>query len=98
MILNADGHEVAALVCSAKGCRNDAVWALQWNNPKLHEPERRKTWLACDAHRESLAQFLSMRDFLREVVPAESLGRARRDDSARGRVASAQESPEPVQP
>lgn len=59
-----------ALVCSAKGCRAPAVWALRWNNPKLHEPERRKTWLACADHRESLSQFLGVRGFLREVEPA----------------------------
>jgi len=55
--------------CSAKGCRSIAVWALRWNNPKLHPPERRKTWLACDAHRESLSGFLDARGFLREVAP-----------------------------
>lgn len=54
--------------CSAKGCRAAAQWVLVWNNPKIHTPERRKTWLACDAHREHLATFLSKRDFLREVV------------------------------
>lgn len=55
------------LVCSARGCRAPAVWALGWNNPKLHDPDRRKTWLACDEHRESLSDFLSVRGFLREV-------------------------------
>jgi hypothetical protein len=63
---------VAILRCSAKGCTASAVWALRWNNPKLHPPERRKTWLACADHRESLAGFLSARGFLREVVPVES--------------------------
>ena len=29
------------MTCSAKGCRAPAVWELRWNNPKLHEPERR---------------------------------------------------------
>ena len=28
------------LVCSARGCRAEARWALRWNNPKLHPPER----------------------------------------------------------
>lgn len=60
----------AALTCSAKSCTTDAVWALQWNNPKLHTPDRRKVWLACDEHRTSLGDFLSSRQFLREVVPA----------------------------
>ena len=55
------------LRCSAKGCRTPAVWELHWNNPKLHPPERRKTWLACAAHRESLGDFLAARGFLREV-------------------------------
>lgn len=56
-----------SLTCSAKGCAADAVWTLLWNNPKLHTPDRRKTWLACDEHRESLAAFLSARQFLRAV-------------------------------
>lgn len=54
-------------VCSAKGCREPARYALAWNNPRLHDPERRKIWLACAAHRESLAGFLSARGFLRET-------------------------------
>src|SRR5947208_15365002 len=29
------------LACSARGCRATAVWALQWNNPRLHPAERR---------------------------------------------------------
>jgi hypothetical protein len=54
--------------CSAKGCRQPAAWQLRWNNPKLHTPDRRKTWLACDAHREHLGSFLEVRGFLREVA------------------------------
>jgi hypothetical protein len=57
--------------CSAKGCRADARWALRWNNPKIHDPDRRKVWLACDEHRESLTDFLSRRGFHRETVPVE---------------------------
>jgi hypothetical protein len=57
------------LICSAKGCRAPAVWALSWNNPRLHEPERRKTWLACEVHREPLSSFLSVRGLLRETAP-----------------------------
>jgi hypothetical protein len=57
------------LTCSAKGCREPADWSLLWNNPRLHTPERRKTWLACEAHRGSLSAFLSARSFLRDVVP-----------------------------
>lgn len=56
-------------ICSGKGCRAPGTWALVWNNPRLHTPERRKVWLACDDHREHLTTFLSARSFLREVVP-----------------------------
>ena len=56
-----------ALTCSAKGCQKRAVWALRWNNPKLHTPDRRKTWLACEEHKDSLSSFLQLRGFLREV-------------------------------
>lgn len=55
--------------CSARGCRLPAAWALRWNNPKLHTPERRKVWLACDEHRTSLSDFLGARSFLKDVVP-----------------------------
>jgi hypothetical protein len=63
----------AAPTCSAKGCSAPASWGLRWNNPKLHTPERRKTWLACEEHRESLGDFLGARGFLREVVPVAEL-------------------------
>lgn len=59
-------------ICSAKGCREPATWELRWNNPRIHEPDRRKTWLACDAHREHLSTFLGRRDMLREVEPLAS--------------------------
>jgi hypothetical protein len=65
--LNVPDVGVEVLRCSAKGCQDSARWALRWNNPKLHPPERRKTWLACETHRESLSLFLSARGFLREV-------------------------------
>ncbi|MET0523343.1 MAG: acetone carboxylase [Nocardioides sp.] len=58
-------------LCSARGCQAAAVWQLQWNNPKLHTPDRRKVWLACDEHRQSLSDFLSARGFLKDVVPHE---------------------------
>ena len=55
-------------ICSARGCSAPAVWALRWNNPKLHTPERRKVWLACDEHKVTLSDFLGARGFLKEVV------------------------------
>lgn len=57
------------MLCSAKGCTQPATVALRWNNPKLHTPDRRKTWLACDEHRVFLSGFLGARGFLRETEP-----------------------------
>jgi hypothetical protein len=59
--------------CSAKGCRADAAYGLLWNNPKLHTPERRKTWLACADHADPLSDFLSKRGFLKDAVPLSEL-------------------------
>jgi hypothetical protein len=56
-------------LCSAKGCQETATWQLQWNNPRIHTAERRKVWLACDAHQQSLSDFLGARGFLRNVEP-----------------------------
>ena len=66
------------LICSSRGCKAEATWGMLWNNPKLHTPERRKVWLACDAHREHLSQFLDARGFLQSVVPAADLESAPR--------------------
>ncbi|MFT4264451.1 MAG: acetone carboxylase [Nocardioides sp.] len=56
-------------ICSARGCTAPAVWELRWNNPKIHTPDRRKVWLACEEHRPTLGSFLSARGFLRETEP-----------------------------
>lgn len=55
--------------CSRRGCGRDAQWQLLWNNPKVHTPDRRKVWLACDDHREYLSDFLTQRDFLKATEP-----------------------------
>lgn len=57
------------MVCSGKGCREDALYGLLWNNPKVHTPERLKTWLVCEEHRVSLSYFLTVRGFLKDTVP-----------------------------
>ncbi|MBO0870167.1 MAG: hypothetical protein J2P15_16535 [Micromonosporaceae bacterium] len=67
---------IEQLRCSARGCRAPASWALRWNNPKLHPPQRRKTWLACDEHRSKLSDYLGTRGLLREVEPVALPGRA----------------------
>lgn len=64
-----DGPDEVEATCSAKGCQAPATHELLWNNPKLHTPDRRKVWLACDEHRSSLGDFLAARQFLRDVVP-----------------------------
>lgn len=56
------------IVCSAKGCKEAAVWAIQWRNPKIHDESRRKTWSACEKHRDHLRNFLAARSFPLEVV------------------------------
>lgn len=55
--------------CSARGCHTGARHVLVWNNPKVHTPEREKTWVACDAHRSSLSEHLDVRGFLCRVEP-----------------------------
>jgi hypothetical protein len=63
----------SSLTCSAKGCRAAAAWGILWNNPKLHTPDRRKVWLACEDHRAALGEFLSVRGFLKESVPVDQI-------------------------
>jgi 3',5'-cyclic AMP phosphodiesterase CpdA len=73
-LLSGGADRVAGdLVCSAKGCGEQAAWGLLWNNPRIHTPERRKVWLACDGHREHLEQFLGARSFWKQTVPVENL-------------------------
>ncbi|MDO9379944.1 MAG: acetone carboxylase [Nocardioidaceae bacterium] len=61
------------LTCSSKGCQAAAHYAVLWNNPKIHTPERRKTWLACPEHEMTLRAFLSARGFYRETRPVDAL-------------------------
>ena len=54
--------------CSRKGCRSAASWQLLWNNPKIHSPERRKVWLACEEHRTWLEEYLQTRGLWKQTV------------------------------
>jgi hypothetical protein len=65
--------EVGAAVCSAKGCGAAATWAIVWNNPRLHTPDREKVWVACDEHKQPLADHLAARSFLKRVEPLKSV-------------------------
>lgn len=49
--------------CSRAGCRAEAQWLVEWRNPQIHSPERRKQWAACDEHVGYLREFLAARDF-----------------------------------
>jgi hypothetical protein len=73
------GTEPATATCSRAGCSNEADWRLDWRNPRLHAPDRVKTWLACDLHVDYLRDFLAARDFPLEVA---SMGAARREGMA----------------
>ncbi|MFF7682926.1 hypothetical protein ACFZA2_09185 [Microbacterium sp. NPDC007973] len=58
----------AAAECSRAGCRDTAVWAIRWRNPRIHSADRRKIWVACDEHVAYLREFLTARDFPVEVA------------------------------
>ena len=58
-------------ICSAKGCQAAATWAVVWNNPRLHAPDREKVWVACGEHKQPLADYLAVRSFLKRVEPLE---------------------------
>lgn len=62
-------EESERLHCSAKSCEQPAGYAVVWNNPKIHTPDREKVWLACEQHREWLSNFVDKRGFLRRVDP-----------------------------
>lgn len=79
-------EEQTELECSARGCRAPAAWGLLWNNPRIHTPDRRKVWLACDEHREHLEHFLGRRGFHRDTVPVDAL-----DDALTGPAGEADE-------
>ncbi|MBK0417975.1 hypothetical protein JD276_02860 [Leucobacter sp. CSA1] len=67
------GSPAQRFECSRAGCREAADSAILWRNPKIHDPERRKTWLACGEHLETLREFLAARDFPLEVRPVSDL-------------------------
>jgi len=57
------GEEFEGTVCSRAGCRAPAHWVIAWRNPRIHAPDRRKQWTACDEHVDYLRGFLAARDF-----------------------------------
>ena len=61
--------DVPATLCSRAGCRAPALWRIEWRNPRIHSPDRRKVWVACDEHRQYLRDYLAARDFPVAVAP-----------------------------
>jgi hypothetical protein len=53
----------ADVQCSSAGCVATAAWRVNWRNPRIHTADRVKVWLACDAHRGTLADYLGTRGF-----------------------------------
>lgn len=49
--------------CSAAGCGARADWRVNWRNPRIHDVDRVKVWLACGDHRDTLADYLGTRGF-----------------------------------
>ncbi|MCA4131504.1 hypothetical protein [Arthrobacter sp. M4] len=66
---DAAGTPNAEAQCSRKACRSAATWQLLWNNPRIHTPDRRKVWLACDEHREWLEDYLQTRGLWKATMP-----------------------------
>jgi hypothetical protein len=53
----------ADVQCSSAGCTATAGWRVNWRNPRIHPADRVKVWLACGAHRGTLADYLATRGF-----------------------------------
>lgn len=61
------------LECARAECREPATHHIVWRNPRIHAEDRRKIWLACDAHVGFLSDYLRARDFpvtVHEGIPA----------------------------
>ena len=66
----------SAADCSRAGCRAPAAWRIEWRNPKIHSPDRRKIWVACDEHRDFLRDYLAAREFPVSVSALAPIGAA----------------------
>lgn len=49
--------------CSRAQCENPAARRIEWRNPRIHDADRVKIWLACEEHIEFLLGFLESRKF-----------------------------------
>jgi hypothetical protein len=55
--------------CSRAGCRSDAVWRVNWRNPRIHDASRVKVWASCEEHREYFEGYLTSRGMPVEITP-----------------------------
>jgi hypothetical protein len=49
--------------CSRAQCSSPAEHRIEWRNPRIHDADRVKIWLACGEHYEFLLGFLESRQF-----------------------------------
>jgi hypothetical protein len=62
--------------CSRAGCTADASHTVNWRNPKIHDEDRVKVWLACDEHAPYLRDYLAARNFpVRVALVGETVSR-----------------------
>jgi len=47
--------------CSRASCRAAATHNVNWRNPRIHDVDRVKVWLACDEHCGYLSDYLASR-------------------------------------
>jgi hypothetical protein len=66
--------DTPAAECSRAGCRAPARWRVEWRNPRIHSPDRRKVWVACDEHRDYLRDYLAAREFPVTLAPLAPAG------------------------
>ena len=59
-------------VCSAKQCDTQAVYALEWSNPRIHT-NRSKIWLCCEDHKDFLTEYIALRSFPYELKSVDEL-------------------------
>ena len=68
-MIGSDADADLGVKCSSAGCPATAAWRVNWRNPRIHSADRVKVWLACDAHRDTLADYLGTRGFPVLVSP-----------------------------
>lgn len=60
--------------CSRANCSASALYLIDWANPMIHCGERKKTWAACEEHKNFLVDFVKARNFFISVRKAVNVG------------------------